>query len=699
MTIPRNRLADATSPYLLQHAANPVDWHPWSEEAFERARREDKPVFLSIGYSTCHWCHVMARESFEDPAVADLLNRYFVSIKVDKEERPDLDALYMAVVQQMTGRGGWPLTVILTPDQKPFFSGTFLPKTSRWGRPGMLQLLPAIHEAWKSHRSRILETADEITSDMAEAARLPAPGLPLGEETLARAEADLIARYDRDHGGFGSAPKFPTPHQLSFLLRRYHRHGNPFLLEMVETTLVAMRRGGIFDHVGLGFHRYATDVGWQVPHFEKMLYDQALVSMAYLEAWQVTGRELFRQTAKDILSYVLSTLRSPEGGFYTAEDADSEGVEGAFYRWTAPQIESVLGPEDAPVFMAAYGIAGRTAASQGPGEFHILHLSRSLGEIAREIHLSEEVLTGRLEDCRRKLLKARGERNRPFKDDKILTDWNGLIVAALARAGRVLDDSHYSLAARTAADFILETLRDDNGHLLKSYREGKARGAGLLEDYAYLVWGLIELYESLFDPALLETAVDLSERMLKRFQDPLTGSLFTTPRDGEKPLFEHHGIQDSAIPSGNAVAAMNLLRLRDLTGRMHHGEAAERIMTAFSALVSRSPWQHTHLMMALDLALNPGVQIVVVGTSDTEETKRMLAALEKPFLPEKAVIFKPAGDDTGIRRLVPRVASMTAMHHSPTAYICREFTCERPTWDVGEMLKRLGKKSLQRLSF
>jgi hypothetical protein len=699
MTIRQNRLADATSPYLLQHAENPVDWYPWTREAFERARLENKPVFLSIGYSTCHWCHVMAHESFEDPAVADLLNRYFVSIKVDKEERPDLNALYMTVAQQMTGRGGWPLTVILTPDKKPFYAGTYLPKTTRWGRPGMLQLLPAIHEAWESRQTRILETADQITREMAEAALVP-PGRPLAGETLDRAEEELKARYDRANGGFGSAPKFPSPHQLGFLLRQYHRKGDPFLLEMVDTTLDRMRRGGIFDHVGLGFHRYSTDAQWRVPHFEKMLYDQALISMAYLEAWQVTGKELYRQTVRDILAYVLGSLRAPEGGFHTAEDADSEGAEGRFYQWTEAQLKDVLGPEDAQVFMAAYGITGAgSAVGPAAGNAHVLYQAQPLEGLARQMGLDESAMGQRMQRCLEKLHAARRERIRPFKDDKILTDWNGLMIAALARAGRVLEEPSFNLAAAEAAAFIHEALRDKDGHLLKSYRLGKAQGEGLLEDYAYLVWGLIELYGSFFDPLYLELATDLNECMLKRFQNPSTGGLAPAPRDGEKPLFEHHEIQDGALPSGNAVAVLNLLRLRDLTGKTDHGEAAERIMTAFSDLVFRSPWKHAHLMTALGLALNPGVQVVVVGGTDAPETKRMLSALEKPFLPEKAVVFKPtSGDEARIDRLIPRVTSMTALNDAPTAYICKDFTCKQPTSDIEEMLRDLGKKSLQKMS-
>ncbi|MDX9786639.1 MAG: thioredoxin domain-containing protein [Desulfobacterales bacterium] len=695
MTTYQNRLIHATSPYLLQHAENPVDWYPWGNEALAKAKSENKPIFLSIGYSTCHWCHVMAHESFEDEAVAELLNRHFVSIKVDREERPDLDAVYMAVTQQMTGSGGWPMTVVLTPDKKPFFAGTYFPKSTRWGKPGMMELLPAIHEAWMNRQEDVLKTANKITDLMAETSTLP-PGYRLTEDTLTRAENELSSRFDAAHGGFGTAPKFPTPHQLTFLLRQYRHSGVTGLLKMVETTLQQMRNGGIFDHIGFGFHRYATDANWLVPHFEKMLYDQALITMAYLEAWQVTGNALYRETVQHIAMYVMDNLCAPEGGFFTAEDADSEGVEGKFYVWRLAEVQQVLGEEAAALFAKVYGLTEEgNFHNEASGEkegVNIPHLKHSPTAFAQEMNLSESVLLAQIEESRQKLLAVRSRRVHPFKDDKILTDWNGLMIAALAKAGSVLNEPIYTRTAKRAADFILKTLRDSNGRLLKSFRHGKAQGEGLLDDYAYFIWGLIALYESLFDANYLEAAMALSDQMLSRFQDSKKGGLFISAIDGEEPLFKYREIHDGALPSGNSVAISNLLRLNGLTGSTRYGEAAERIMIAFSTLVSRNPSANTHFLTALSFALHPHYEVVVVGNPNAPDTKRMLGTLQKQFLPETTLIFKPDGPNEGIGRLTPFTTAMTPINRQATAYVCRNFACNLPTTDIDEMMNNLNAK-------
>lgn len=688
-----NRLVDSSSPYLIQHADNPVDWYPWEDEAFTRAQKENKPIFLSIGYSTCHWCHVMAHESFEDEAVAELLNQHFISIKVDREQRPDLDAIYMAVTQRMAGRGGWPMSVVLTPDKKPFFAGTYFPKTSRWGKPGMMELLPALHHAWDSRRAEVLDTADQVTRVMRQSSTLPS-GESLTHETLAQAEKELTDRYDSTNGGFGTAPKFPSPHQLTFLLRQHRHSGNQLLLRMVENTLMHMRQGGIFDQIGYGFHRYATDAQWLVPHFEKMLYDQALIAMAYLETWQITGNPLYAETVHHIFTYVLNNLSAPEGGFYTAEDADSDGVEGKFYVWSTGEVESILDPSDARVFMRAYNLSDSgnflnevTRKKQG---LNIPHLTNSLKELSAELNLPEETFARQLEESRKKLIATRDKRIRPFKDDKILTDWNGLMIAALAQAGRVLDEPAYTTAAKRAADFILTQLRDENGFLIKTYRRGKSTGSAHLDDYAFLVWGLVELYASTFDPDDLEAAVSLNDQMLRRFEDPENGGLYLTANDGETLLFRHKNIQDGALPSGNAVAALNLLRLNNLTGNATYIEKAERIMKAFSPQVARMPSGHTFLMGALVHALYPNYQIVVVGSPDAADTRAMLAATQKPFLPEKTIIFKPdTGDTSRLTALAPFTAPMTSIDGQATAYVCKSFTCKLPTTRIDEMMNNL----------
>ncbi|HJX13904.1 MAG TPA: thioredoxin domain-containing protein, partial [Dehalococcoidales bacterium] len=518
----RNRLAREKSPYLLQHAANPVDWYPWGDEAFGKAARENKPVFLSIGYSTCHWCHVMAHESFEDPEVGRLLNEGFVAVKVDREERPDIDMLYMTVCQAMTGSGGWPLTILLTPDRRPFYAGTYIPRESRYGRLGLLELLPRIRELWTTRPNDLPDSAARITATLQRAVALP-PGAELGEDVLHRAWEELAPRFDTRYGGFGTAPKFPSPHNLTFLLRYGKRTGREEARDMVERTLRAMRRGGIHDHIGFGFHRYATDPTWLVPHFEKMLYDQALLATAYLEAYQATGREEYARTAREIFTYVRRDMTAPEGAFYTAEDADSEGVEGKFYVWTSAEIKQILAPGEADLFTRVFNIReeGNFAdgAESGRTGHNIPHLTRPLEEISAELQIPLSKLEQKLEAIRRKLFTHREQRVRPHRDDKILTDWNGLMIAALALGARALGEPEYAAAARQAADFILNNLVGPDGRLLHRYRDGEAAIPAHLDDYAFLVHGLVELYEATFEVGYLERALALNRQLLEHFWD------------------------------------------------------------------------------------------------------------------------------------------------------------------------------------
>ena len=689
-----NRLINESSPYLLQHATNPVDWFPWGTEAFHKAKREDKPVFLSIGYSTCHWCHVMEHESFADKEVADLLNKDFISIKVDREERPDIDHVYMTVTQALTGSGGWPMTIIMTADKKPFYAGTYFPKNRRWGRPGLMELLPKIAELWRNDRNKILDSADRITRHVAGlgAAR---PAKNIDRQTLAQAQEFFEQAYDSDYGGFGQAPKFPTPHQLSFLLRRYHHTQNHQTLAMVEKTLIRMRQGGIYDQLGFGFHRYSTDAQWLVPHFEKMLYDQALLIMAYTETYQSTDNGFYANVAEEIISYVLRDMTSSEGGFFSAEDADSEGIEGKFYLWTPQQIQNILGEKEAALFANIFNVKkGGNFEDPNPGhniDQNILHLKKPLSQISEELAMSEAQLRRRLEAGRLKLFNARENRIHPFKDDKILTDWNGLMIAALAKAGSVLGNRTYTTAATKAAEFILQNLADPSGRLLKRYREGKAGLPAHLDDYAFMVWGLLELYQASFEVNHLKAAIDLNQQMLSRFWDEQNGGLYMTADDSEKLLVRSKVIYDGAIPSGNSVAVFNLLRLGHMTGNTEYFTKAEQIIKFFSAEIAVHPAGHSQLMVAMEFALNPNYEVVIVGAPQSKDTMTMLAALRKPFLPEKVVLFRPIDKHAAkdIATIAPYTLSMAAKDGQATAYVCQEFACKLPTTRIDQMLENL----------
>ncbi|MBT8369383.1 MAG: thioredoxin domain-containing protein [Desulfobacterales bacterium] len=689
-----NRLIRESSPYLLQHATNPVNWFPWGDEAFETAKREDKPIFLSIGYSTCHWCHVMEHESFADQEVAALLNKHFISIKVDREERPDIDNVYMSVTQALTGSGGWPMTIIMTPDKKPFFAGTYFPKNNRWGRSGMMELLPKIAEAWLSEREKVLAGAERITQHVI-GLNERLPGTDLDRKILDKAFTLLTEIHDSKNGGFGKSPKFPSPHQLSFLLRRYHHTQNLQPLEIAEKTLVKMRLGGIFDQVGFGFHRYSTDAQWLVPHFEKMLYDQSMLIMVYTEAYQATGKEFYARTAAEIITYVLREMTSAVGGFYSAEDADSEGIEGKFYLWTPQEIQDILGKKDAALINSIFNVKdGGNFQDAGPGHHinqNILHLQKTLPELAVDLGISEKKLRSRLEAGRKKLFRAREKRIHPFKDDKILTDWNGLMIAALAKAGSVLNNKTYIAAAAKASDFILQNLSDANGRLLKRYRKGKAGLPGHLNDYAFMVWGLLELYQAVFETKYLKSAIEINSDMLSHFWDEQNGGLYMTADDGEKLLVRSKVIYDGAIPSGNSVAMFNLLRLGHLTGKADYLTKAERIIKSFSASVKQYPAGFSQLMVALEFTLNPNYEVVVVGDPRKKDTASMLAALRKPFLPEKVVLYRPADQSaaTDIIALAPFTRSMAAKKGQATAYVCQEFTCKLPTTSIDQMLKNL----------
>ncbi|MAH13045.1 MAG: thioredoxin domain-containing protein [Verrucomicrobia bacterium] len=695
-----NRLVFEKSPYLLQHAGNPVDWYPWGEEAFAAAKKQDKPVFLSIGYTTCHWCHVMERESFEDMEVGKLLSKHFICVKVDREERPDIDAVYMTVTQQMTGSGGWPMTVIMTPDKRPFFAGTYFPKESRPGRPGLKQLIYGLSGAWKDDREQVFKVAEEVTRFL-EQASAGAPGGPLTAALLDKTFSQLQTRYDSVHGGFGRNPKFPTSHQLSFLVRYWKRSGKTEALDMVEHTLRRIRLGGIYDHVGLGVHRYSTDRIWLLPHFEKMLYDQAILAQAALDTYQATGKQEYANLVEELLSYVLRDMTAPTGGFFSAEDADSEGEEGKFYVWKPDEILQILGKVRGERFCQIYNIVkGGNFRDEATGDAtgdSIPHLTKSIDSISADYKLTPSDLRNELDEDRNKLFAARKKRIHPQKDDKVLTDWNGLMIATMARAGTVLGDELYIKAARRAADFVLGTLRREDGRLLKRYRDHSAGLPAHLEDYAFLIYGLLNLYEATFEANYLEEAIDLNDLALKHFWDAKDGGFFMTADDGEKLLVRHKEIYDGAIPSGNSIAAMNLLRIARMTGRSELENKALAVMSAFSLDVERNPSAYTQLMQALDFAVGPSIEVVVAGELAKSQTQALVKVLHKDFIPNKVILHRPPGENTSIVKIAPYTENQEPDDDGATlVYICRNYACKKPVSAVNALQEILAESTRQK---
>lgn len=692
--MPPNRLIKERSPYLLQHAYNPVNWFPWGSEAFEQAKKENKPIFLSIGYSTCHWCHVMERESFQDQEAAQLINEAFIPIKVDREERPDIDGIYMNVCQLLTGRGGWPLTIIMTPDKKPFFAATYIPKTNRFEREGLLTLIPRISQMWKLRQEEIVDAAERIISSMKKQIKIP-QGNMLNHEILDVAFQELLKHFDHEYGGFGHTPKFPTPHNFFFLLRHWKRNKNDEALGMVEKTLQVMRLGGIFDHIGFGFHRYSTDKRWQVPHFEKMLYDQALLALAYTETYQVTQNRQYQKCAQEILAYVLRDMRSPEGGFYSAEDADSEGEEGKFYLWSWEEIVRILKKDETELFSRVYNVekAGNffEEATDKKTGTNILYLRKPLDEIATDLNISPDELIKRMDAIRAKLFAARQKRARPLKDDKILTDWNGLMIAAFSKAAQVFERSKYFKAAQEAAGFILDRLCRQEGKLHHRYREGKAEIDGFVNDYAFLIWGLLELYEATFNTRYLEQALRLNHYLLSHFWDEKEGGFFFTSDSSESLFLRQKEAYDGALPSGNSVAMLNLLKLGRITANPDLKEKASLLNRAFSQIVSSSPSAFTQMMVALDFAIGPTYEVVIAGKSEAKNTKDMIRDLRREFIPNKVVLFHPVEEKSpAIYRLAPFVRKQKILEDKATVYVCYNYACQQPTDDPDHMLQSLG---------
>jgi uncharacterized protein YyaL (SSP411 family) len=636
----------------------------------------------------------MARESFEDSEIAQMMNDAFVNVKVDREERPDIDDVYIEVCQAMTGLRGWPLSVVMTPEAKPFFAATYIPKETRFGRTGMRELIPRIQEAWRQKRIDIDTSAEEIVA-MLRAPSLEGSAGDIDASAIRIAYEELICIFDEAHGGFGTAPKFPTPHSLMFLLRYWKRTGERKPLQMVEKTLQAMRRGGLYDHVGFGFHRYSTDAQWLVPHFEKMLYDQALLGLAYAEAYQATGNDEYARVVSEVFSFVAREMTSAEGGFYTALDADSEGEEGRFYLWRFEELQQELTEEQTELARVAFNVApGGNYSDESTGVRtgkNVLHTTRSVEALATELKMDEETLRSRLETIRQRLCERREKRVHPLRDEKVLVDWNGLMIASLAKAARSLGKPAYAAAAKKAADFILEHMRDRRGQLFHRYREGETRLTATLNDYAFLIWGLSELYETTFETRYLTAALELLEHVLRHFKAG-SGGFYATADYAESLILRTRDVFDGALPSGNAAMLTDLTFLGHLTGRHEYLDEASRLGRALAHEVDRAPQAHTHLLSALDLGLGPSFETLVCGDSRSEDTQCMLKALNERFLPHNVVLFRPAETDhSEIEKIAPFTKFQTCIDGKATAYVCQNYACNVPTTDPGEMLRLLEK--------
>jgi uncharacterized protein YyaL (SSP411 family) len=678
-----NRLINETSPYLLQHAHNPVDWFPWGEEALETSQREQKPILLSIGYSACHWCHVMEHESFENEAIARLMNDNFVNIKVDREERPDLDQIYMSAVQMMTQRGGWPMTVFLTPDAVPFYAGTYFPPEDRYNMPGFPRVLISIADAYRERPEDIQETAKSILSELNRSAATQESKEPLSPELLDTAYRGMIRNYDSTNGGFGGAPKFPPAMSLEFLLHTFYRTGNQQVFEIVSATCRKMAEGGIYDQLGGGFHRYSTDSQWLVPHFEKMLYDNALLSRLYLHYYQASRNETARIVAEGILDYVVREMTDAAGGFYSTQDADSEGVEGKFFVWSQDEIEALLGVRDAALFAAYYNV---TSDGNFEGE-NILHVTHDLSEVAAANQVTVEELATTLDEARRILFEKREKRVKPGRDEKILTAWNGLMLASFAEAAAILNRSDYLEVAKKNARFVLDNLRRD-GLLLRTYKDGQAKLNGYLEDYAFLIDGLVTLFETSGEIQWLEEARSLTATMIDEFWDDQEGGFFYTGRSHEDLIVRSKDFFDNATPAGNSVAAEVLLRIGLLTDNSDYQRRAATILRLMTSTVQRYPAGFGRLLCAFDFYLGAPKEIALIGEPGTSETKSLLAEIWTPYLPNKVVAQARPGDAKSAA-LIPLVRDRSQLENKPTVYVCEHFTCKKPVTSPTELASQL----------
>ncbi len=691
MAEPRpNHLLESASPYLQQHAHNPVDWYPWGPEALERARREDKPIFLSIGYSTCHWCHVMAHECFEDQTIAAVLNEHFVSIKVDREERPDLDETYMNVVTALTGRGGWPLSVFLTPDLKPFYGGTYFPPADRGGLPGFPRLLLALSQAYRKNQEQIQELARRVIAHLQTLGELPAAAAEPSREVADQAVRRLLQGYDPVHGGLGGAPKFPRALELGLILYYYHLSRDPQALEKLGFTLEKMVRGGIYDQLGGGFHRYAVDAAWVAPHFEKMLYDNALLAPLYLAHFQLSGSPLSRRIAAETLDFALHDLEAADGGFYSAWDADSEGVEGKYHVWSLQEVAAVvgsdLGPDQASLAIAALGV---TAAGNFEGT-NVLTRPRSLEKLAAAFSLSRPEMEQRLNAALEALRRARAKRTPPHRDDKIVASWNGLMLAALAQGFQVLGEPRYYEAAARAGRFLLaELFREER--LQRSWRQGRVSVPGFSEDYAHLAYGLLELYEADFDPSWLAAARRLVDLLEELFLDPASGVYFLVARDQEAPLLRGRSIHDQTLPSGSSMAARVCLKLHRLTDEDRYRERALTILRVLQDQARETPWAFAHLLSVQILGLTPPLDLTLVGAPGDPAIQEMLKAAYRIFLPERRLLLKNPADAAAREAVAPAARPYSSLDGAPVAYLCHHFTCLPGIREAQELARQLAQ--------
>ena len=670
-----NRLAHETSPYLLQHAHNPVDWYPWGDEAFEQARNADRPIFLSIGYSACHWCHVMERESFENEAIAAVMNQFFVNVKVDREERPDVDEIYMSAVQMMTGAGGWPMSVFLTPDGTPFYGGTYFPPDSRYGRPGFPDVLRSVATHYKDNRGKVGETAERLMAGMKRLTDLRNLDGELTGTLFSEGYSRIARNFDWENGGFGSQPKFPSTMNLSVFLREFEKSGNRNALDMALLTLRKMARGGIYDHLGGGFHRYSVDHRWLVPHFEKMLYDNALLTALYLEAFQHTEEPLFRQIVQETLSYVIREMTDPQGGFYSTQDADSEGEEGRFFVWDKEEVHALLGQEEGRLFCRYYDVRPEGNFEHGKS---ILNIPVEAPELARFLDVDLERLDDATRRGREVLADVRERRARPDRDEKIQVSWNGLMISAFARAYQVLGQPEYLEAAQNAARFILDHMVTESGCLLHTYNAGRARFPGYQDDYAFFGSGLLDLYEASFDPRWLNAAETLTEMMLREFWDPDQGGFFFTGGSYEKLIVRSKNPYDNAIPSGNSMAVASLIRLGTILDRPDLWNKAELTLKLFEPMLREMPSGFGQMLCGLDTFTRRPVEIVLVGDPEDSATKDLLKTAYGRLPSRRVIVLAGPDEREDLSRRIPILSDKTAVNGRPTAYVCRDSVCSEP---------------------
>lgn len=682
---PTNRLAKETSPYLLQHQYNPVDWYPWGEAAFARAREEDRPILLSVGYSSCHWCHVMERESFEDEEIAAIMNDRFISVKVDREERPDVDSLYMTAVQRITGQGGWPMTVFLTPEGEPFYGGTYFPPQPRHGLPSFRQLLEGIHQAWTERRDEVRRSADELTTMLREGSLVRPPSGTLDRSTLTAAFQEIARRHDKRWGGFGGAPKFPQPLSLEFLLRYNHRTGSEQALEIVRHSLRGMARGGIYDHLGGGFHRYSVDAKWLVPHFEKMLYDNALLSRIYLNAYLATGEEEFRYVAEDVLRYVQREMTGPNGGFYSAQDADSEGEEGKSYLWSADEIDHILGDEG-PRIRKLFDV--REAGNfEGRSILNLIAAERERVDPERDAQVASA--REALSTVREPLLAARDQRVQPDLDDKVITAWNAMMLRSFAEAGRALDKPEYVRVAERNAEFLMQELWR-GGELLRTYREGEAKIPAFLDDHALLIDALVSLYQATFDARWISFATELADVMLQRFWSAEEETFYDTAEGVEDLIVRPREMNDSATPSGTSAAATALLRLGALTGAPAYLHTAATVVASLAEMAQRFPQAFGEMLTAIDLYLDGMQEVAIVGASESVETRQLIDTMSSAYWPRAVTAYRDTSYGDGISESeIPLLEGRDPVEGSPAAYVCRRFTCQRPVTSPDELRRSL----------